>query len=186
MLLIADVHLGKVAHFRKHGAAIPPHLAYGNLERLTEVTNQFHPQTVCFLGDLFHSNLNTEWDDFASWVAYTASKVVLVTGNHDIIPTYLYENLGVHLFDTWTLDPFILTHHPTKAKSVFNFCGHIHPGVRLRGTGRQSLKLPCFFKTEHQMILPAFGNFTGKYLLTPSQNDAVYVIADGEVIQVSV
>ena len=33
MLLIADVHLGKVAHFRKHGAPVPANAAFQNLEK---------------------------------------------------------------------------------------------------------------------------------------------------------
>ncbi len=185
MLLIADVHLGKVAHFRKHGAAIPSHVAFENLEKLTEVTNHFQPETVCFLGDLFHSTLNSEWNDFAKWIEYTSAKVVLISGNHDIIPPYLFEDLGVQIYEELKLDNFLLTHHPTVVESSFNFCGHIHPGVKLQGVGRQNVRLACFFKSENQLILPAFGNFTGKYTLKPSEKDEVYVIADDQVIQVT-
>lgn len=185
MLLIADVHLGKVTHFRKHGAAIPPHMAFENLEKLTEVTNHFQPETVCFLGDLFHSKLNTEWDDFAKWVEYTPSKVILISGNHDIIPKYLFEELGVTIHEEQIIENFFLTHHPTEHESYFNFCGHIHPGVRLSGVGKQTVKLACFFKSENQLILPAFGTFTGKYLLTPTETDEIYVLVDGEVLKVS-
>lgn len=185
MLLIADVHLGKVTHFRKHGAAIPPHLAFENLEKLTEVTNHFQPQTVCFLGDLFHSKLNTEWDDFAKWVEYTSANVILISGNHDIIPQYLFEDVGVEIFDSLKIENFLLTHHPTEKDRFFNFCGHVHPGVKLQSQGRQMLRLPCFFKNEKQLILPAFGNFTGKYTLKPSEKDEVFVMADDHVMRVS-
>ncbi|MDX1464024.1 MAG: ligase-associated DNA damage response endonuclease PdeM [Marinirhabdus sp.] len=185
LLLIADVHLGKVTHFRKYGAAIPPHAAFQNLEKLTAVTNHFSPKTVCFLGDLFHSKLNTEWDDFAQWVSYTKSAVALINGNHDILPQSLFEDLGVNLYDFQDIDGFLLTHHPTEHDAHFNFCGHIHPGVRLQGPARQTLKLPCFFKTKNQLILPAFGTFTGKHILSPNDDDEVFVIVDGEVIQVS-
>lgn len=185
MLLIADVHLGKVTHFRKHGAAIPPHVAYQNLEKLTEVSNFFKPDTICFLGDLFHSKINTEWEDFASWINYTNSKVVLVSGNHDIIPNYFFEELGVQIFDTWILEDFLLTHHPAETEKLFTICGHIHPGVRLQGGGRQTLKLPCFFKSKNQLILPAFGTFTGKHLLKPTKNDEIYVIADDSIVKMS-
>lgn len=185
MLLIADVHLGKVLHFRKHGAAVPANAAYKNLEKLTEVTNYFDPETVCFLGDLFHSKLNEEWHDFEKWVAYCKAKVILISGNHDIIPQYLYEDLGVKVFDELLLKGFHLTHHPSEIKGTFNFSGHVHPGIRMKGVGRQFIKLPCFYKTENQLILPAFGNFTGKHILTPSEIDEVYAIVDGEVICVS-
>jgi hypothetical protein len=35
------------------------------------------------------------------------------------------------------------------------------------------------------MILPAFGEFTGKYFLKPNVEDIVYAIAGNEVIQIS-
>lgn len=185
MLLIADVHLGKVVHFRKHGAPVPVNAAYKNLEKLTEVTNHFEPETVCFLGDLFHSKLNEEWKDFEKWVEYSKAKLILISGNHDIIPTYLYEDIGVTIYDDLLLSGFYLTHHPTAVEGMFNFSGHLHPGIRMSGVGRQFLRLACFYQTENQLILPAFGNFTGKHILSPSENDAVYAIVEGEVICVS-
>lgn len=185
MLLIADVHLGKVTHFRKHGAAIPAHVAFKNLEKLTEVVNYFNPRIVCFLGDLFHSKLNSEWEDFAKWVEYTASKVVLISGNHDIIPQYLFTDIAVTVLEEQIIGDFYLTHHPAEHDTLFNFCGHIHPGVKMKGVGRQILKLACFFKTKNQLIFPAFGNFTGKYILEPTKDDTVFVLVDGEVLSVS-
>jgi len=185
MLLIADVHLGKVAHFRKHGAAVPANAAFQNLEKLTEISNLFQPETICFLGDLFHSKLNEEWQDFEKWVEYTKAEVILISGNHDIIPQYLYEDLGVKVYDELLLDGFYLTHHPSEIKGTFNFSGHVHPGIRMRGVGRQYLRFPCFYKTLNSLILPAFGNFTGKHILTPSEMDEIYAIVEGEVICVS-
>ena len=82
------------------------------------------------------------------------------------------------------IDTFLLTHHPTIKEGFFNFSGHIHPGIMLRGSGAQSLKLPCFFQKENQMILAAFGEFTGKHILKPQQNDIVYAIANDEVIKI--
>ncbi|MGJ8665126.1 MAG: ligase-associated DNA damage response endonuclease PdeM [Patiriisocius sp.] len=185
MLLIADVHLGKVAHFRKHGAAIPAHVGHENLEKLTEVVNEFQTKTVCFLGDLFHSVLNSDWEDFTKWIEYTHASIILINGNHDVIPKYLFEDLGVQIFDQLIINTFLLTHHPTEREGLFNFYGHIHPGVVLSGEGRQKLKLACFFKTNTSLILPAFGTFTGKYILNPSKDDEVFVLADGEVVCVT-
>ncbi|QAA82355.1 ligase-associated DNA damage response endonuclease PdeM [Aequorivita sp. H23M31] len=184
MLLVADVHLGKVAHFRKHGAPVPASAAYKNLEELTEITNLFQPESICFLGDLFHSKINEEWKDFEKWVEYTNADIILISGNHDIIPQYLYEEIGVKVFDELILDNFLLTHHPTTREDLFNFYGHIHPGIMLRGVGKQFLRLPCFYKTVNSLILPAFGNFTGKHILKPSKSDEVYVVVDGEVLRV--
>jgi uncharacterized protein len=39
--------------------------------------------------------------------------------------------------------------------------GHIHPTICLRGPGRDSMRFPCFVLQGRQVILPAFGEFTG-------------------------
>ncbi|MCB0373931.1 MAG: metallophosphoesterase, partial [Muricauda sp.] len=66
----------------------------------------------------------------------------------------------------------------------FTFCGHIHPAVKLSGFGRQQLRLPCFFKSKNQMILPAFGEFTGTHALKPKKEDEVYVIVEDSVVKI--
>ena len=108
--------------------------------------------------------------------------MVLVAGNHDIIDQKHYKNLNIEVCSELVVDEFLLTHHPEEREHYFNFSGHIHPGIELRGLGRQSLKLPCFFKKPNQMILPAFGEFTGKYFLIPTEHDCVYAITKEEVI----
>ncbi|SDK73222.1 putative phosphoesterase [Salinimicrobium catena] len=182
MLLISDVHLGKVSHFRKFGSAVPQSAVQGNFLKLTEVVEFFQPSKIVFLGDLFHSSLNKEWLFFEAWMDNITSEVILVEGNHDIISPLKYEALGVKLFPEIILKNFLLTHHPEERSGFFNFSGHIHPGVRINGLARQSLKLPCFFKNENQMILPAFGEFTGKHILHPKERNEVYVLANEEVI----
>lgn len=184
ILLIADVHLGKVAHFRKAGMAVPHESALENFHRFDWVESQFKPKIIVFLGDLFHSELNNEWLHFKNWVAGNRAKIILIAGNHDIIGPEMYEQIGVHVFDEMTLGDFLFTHHPKERQRVFNFCGHIHPAVRLRGKGKQWLTLPCFFHKPHQLILPAFGHFTGMHVLEPTAQDCVYAIAKDEVLVV--
>ena len=184
LLLISDVHLGKVGHFRKFGAAVPRKAVYKNFMLLDELVTHFQPFHICFLGDLFHSSLNKEWNLFENWVEKTTAKITLVVGNHDIIASERFQDLGIELFEELLLNPFLLTHHPEEREGLFNFCGHIHPAVRLQGFGRQRLKLPCFFKTYHQMILPAFGEFTGNHTLTPKKEDEIFVVVDNEVVKI--
>jgi DNA ligase-associated metallophosphoesterase len=176
--------LGKVAHFRKFGAAVPRLAVHKNFLLLDQLVDQFQPFHICFLGDLFHSSLNKEWQLFENWVAKTPAKISLVTGNHDIIAPEKFESLGIDLFQELILESFLLTHHPEERESYFNVCGHIHPAIRLRGSGRQHLRLPCFFKTNKQLILPAFGEFTGTHVLKPNKTDEVFVIVEDEVIKV--
>lgn len=185
LLIISDVHLGKVSHFRKFGSALPRRAAEGNFRKLDEVLAFFVPQKICFLGDLFHSSINQEWRLFEKWLSSVAVPVVLVEGNHDIISPLKYEELGVEVIPELLIKSFFLTHHPEEREGWFNFSGHLHPGIRLSGPGRQVLKLPCFFQRGDQMILPAFGEFTGNYLLTPEESDKVYVITGERVFSIS-
>ncbi|WP_431162961.1 ligase-associated DNA damage response endonuclease PdeM [Flagellimonas beolgyonensis] len=184
LLLISDVHLGKVSHFRKFGAAVPRKAVHKNFVLLDMLVSDFQPFQICFLGDLFHSSLNKEWELFENWVAKTPSEIILVAGNHDIIAPEKFQQLHIPIFPELVIDGFLLTHHPEEREDHFTFCGHIHPAVKLQGFGRQQLKLPCFFKSNNQMILPAFGQFTGTHALTPTQEDEVFVIVEDSVVKV--
>ena len=184
ILLISDVHLGKVSHFRKYGSAVPQNAIQANFELLNESVLFFNPKSIYFLGDLFHSYLNNEWHFFEQWVVKIKTEIILITGNHDIIPPTKYEELGIRLVEELLLEGFLLTHHPEERENCFNFSGHIHPAIKIRGNGKQSLRLPCFFKTQNQLILPAFGEFTGTYTLKSKKNDVVYAIADFTVIKI--
>ena len=184
MLFIADVHLGKVSHFRKHGSAVPTQAITENFKRLDTVISCFQPKIVCFLGDLFHSYLNIEWHIFEDWVSNQNIKIFLVEGNHDIIPSYRFEKIGIEVVDELLIDNFLCTHHPTEVQNnMYNLCGHIHPGVQLKGAGKQYLKLPCFVQRPHQMILPAFGSFTGMHILSITAEDNIYVTVDDQVLE---
>lgn len=184
MLLISDVHLGKVSHFRKFGAAVPQAAVQKNFELLSKSAAYFSPKTICFMGDLFHSSLNKEWHLFEDWVAQLRCKIVLVVGNHDIISPLKYEALGIQVVPEIRLDGFLLTHHPEESENFFNFSGHIHPAVRLQGQGRQSLRLACFFKSKTQMILPAFGEFTGTFTLKPKPGDEVFTLVENSIVKI--
>ena len=184
ILLISDVHLGKVMHFRKHGVAVPPNSVLTNFSKLTKVSEHFEPNHIIFLGDLFHSDINIEWMHFENWTKSIRANIILVEGNHDIIAPHKYSDINVEVVSEIQIEKFLLTHHPDERDGLFNFCGHVHPGVRLRGFGRQFLNLPCFFRKPSQLILPAFGEFTGKHILKPETNDLVYAITKEDVIQV--
>ncbi|MGP1992065.1 ligase-associated DNA damage response endonuclease PdeM [Zobellia laminariae] len=184
MLLISDVHLGKISHFRKFGAAVPQAAVLKNFETMDRAINFFQPEIIVFMGDLFHSSLNKEWQLFEKWVSTVISEIILVAGNHDIISPLKYEDLGIRVVSEIQLDGFLLTHHPEEREGFFNFSGHIHPAVRLQGMGRQSIRLSCFFKSDNQMILPAFGTFTGTHVLEPEANNEIFALTDEEVFQV--
>ncbi|MGI9552970.1 MAG: ligase-associated DNA damage response endonuclease PdeM [Aurantibacter sp.] len=184
MLLISDVHLGKVSHFRKFGSAVPPKAIQKNFDLMNEAIAFFQPGQLVFLGDLFHSSLNKEWQLFEKWTTTLRLKIILVVGNHDIISPIKYEDLGIQVVSEIGLDGFLLTHHPEERDGFFNFSGHIHPAVRLKGVGRQSLRLSCFYKNTNQMILPAFGEFTGSHILKRKKHNEIFAIAENNVIKI--
>lgn len=182
MLMIADVHLGKISHFRKFGSAVPRSAINTNFDRLNEVVSCFNPAKICFLGDLFHSSLNNEWIYFEAWIKSQTANIILVKGNHDIISPRKFWDLKIGLEEELLIDAFLLTHHPEKRDGLFNISGHIHPGFKIHGLGRQTLNLPCFHRKPDQLTLPAFGAFTGKFLITPQRGDSIYVTTKDEVI----
>lgn len=184
-LVVSDIHFGKVSHFRKHGAAVPQKAIQKNFDLLENIVHQFKPKTICFLGDLFHSSINTEWHLFETWVTKTDAKLFLIAGNHDIISPLKYEALGIVVISEIITQGFLFTHHPEEREGLFNIAGHIHPSIKLKGSGKQFLKLACFFKSNHQMILPAFGEFTGTYSLQPTKDNEVYAITKDQVLRVA-
>ena len=184
ILLLSDVHLGKVSHFRKHGIAIPTEAIIANFNRMDTLIAEFQPKTIIFLGDLFHSVQNIEFDLFANWTKLLSQKIILVKGNHDIVNALFFEDLHIAVLNELIIDDFILTHHPLEDNILFNFCGHIHPGIKIRGKGRQFMNISCFFRKPTQMIFPSFGEFTGNFYLEPTTNDLVYGITPDEVFEV--
>ncbi len=132
----------------------------------------------------FHSYINSEWNLFKNWPSKSKFNIILINGNHDIISPLKYETLGIKILDELVAKDFLLTHHPEERESFFNFCGHIHPAFKIRRSGKQSLRLPCFFKSHNQLILPAFGEFTGWFTLKPTKKDQVFAIAEGMIIKI--
>ena len=185
-LLVSDVHLGKVDHFRKNGMAIPHKAGADNYVRLADLIEEFLPERVIFLGDLFHSGMNQDWERFASFLSsFSSVSFELVLGNHDIIDVDIFRK---HLKEVYTeslrLSPFILTHHPSPDADYYNLCGHIHPSFRLVGKAKQSIRLPCFHFSESTGVLPAFGTFTGTHTIQPEPSDDIFLIANEEVVKI--
>ena len=186
-LMIADVHLGKASHFRKNGIPVPVAVADAGIDVLISVLLDFQPERVWFLGDLFHSTYNREWEDLAALVQqFSSVSFELIPGNHDILNASVYSDSGLVVLPEMLVEgPWLITHHPleTPHPELYNLAGHIHPGVRLSGAGKQTLRLPCFYFGQHQGILPAFGNFTGIAPLPVKKGDQVFVVADHQVIK---
>lgn len=187
LLVIADAHFGKITHFRKSGASLPVAAILKQFHRFSELLTSLNPQTVVFLGDLFHSGYNAEWDIFVNILKnYPSAEFFLVLGNHDILEKEMYKYSGLEVTDTLAVSNILFSHDDTAIpEEHFLICGHLHPGFILEGKGRQRLKLPCLWKTENKAVLPAYGEFTGLYIVEPDRHDTIYMITESRIISLT-
>lgn len=182
-LLLSDLHIGKAAHFSKNGINLPNVGSEKDLQLLANLITQFNAKQVYLLGDLFHSSINREWQYVVDLVSnFRGVNFTLIQGNHDLVPDLVLKETGINAMPSVEINQIFLTHKPTQNQSLFNICGHIHPGILLTGKGRQKLRLPCFYKTQNQLILPAFGSLTGLEIIKPTTTDSVYAIANNQVV----
>jgi uncharacterized protein len=176
-------------HFRKAGIAVPVNLPVDDLQILTDQINCFSPKTIIFVGDLFHSKANNEHEKFINWRnTFSQVDMHLVKGNHDILKSDDYALMNLHIHSAYlTIQDFCFIHDVLDKKedeTKFIFSGHIHPGIRIKGTGKQSLTFPCFYFGQNFGILPAFGKFTGLATVQPKPSDLIFAIVNQNVIQV--
>lgn len=125
-------------------------------------------------------------DYFFQWRRYIDHlPVVLVMGNHDKFPETYYSKEGIEVHrHSLKVKGFEFTHEPAvNSNGLYTFSGHIHPAVRIKGMGKQCVRLPCFYFGTDYAILPAFGNFTGTALINRTDADTVFAITKKEVIR---
>jgi DNA ligase-associated metallophosphoesterase len=188
-LFVADFHLGKAASFRAAGIPLPSGTTGENVERLGRAIDRSGAGRVVFLGDFLHSaegRAARTLERFAKWrEERSALALTLVRGNHDRKAGDPPPQWGIECVEAGaSLGPFVLNHEPGASPAGYALAGHIHPAVRLRGAGDESLRLPCFWFAKRHGVLPAFGAFTGSALVRPRPGDRVYVVADEEVLRV--
>ncbi|MFY7651392.1 MAG: ligase-associated DNA damage response endonuclease PdeM [Chitinophagaceae bacterium] len=186
-MIISDLHIGKVTHFRKAGIAIPTELIEDNLKRLNELLHFFNPNKVIITGDLFHSNSNSEHDIFAEWLLNWGNiEWILVKGNHDIINEQwlINKKMTIHKHSL-SIAPFVFIHDtqsiehitlPTTEESPYIIAGHVHPGFVVKGAGKQKMRFPCFYFGKEACLLPSFGSFTGMATVRKKKGDQIFVI----------
>jgi DNA ligase-associated metallophosphoesterase len=186
-LILSDLHLGKAAHFRKSGIPAPEGINRKNIVRLDALLKDYTPRRLLILGDLFHSDANREWLDFEQFAhKWSAVEILLIRGNHDLLHSSFYDAAGITSLDSLEESGFLFLHDTDSAtletENSLTVSGHIHPGVRLRGKARQSLRFPCYLISSKKILLPAFGEFTGLHTIKAKQGETIYAIAENKVI----
>jgi uncharacterized protein len=189
-LIISDLHLGKVNHFRRAGIPVPVAANDANTETLIKLIMELKPDRVIFIGDLFHSSYNAEWEVLGQVIKnFRSCSFELVPGNHDILGGIQYERHGIKMLESHypLTNKITLVHAPIESpiEPVYYLSGHLHPAVTLSGKGRQSLTFPCFWFGKNQGLLPAFGVFTGMKSIRMSEGDRVFAIASERVVEVN-
>ncbi|MCX8019848.1 MAG: ligase-associated DNA damage response endonuclease PdeM [Chitinophagaceae bacterium] len=193
-LIVADLHLGKVMHFRKAGIPVPHQVYKSDLQRLMAMLFFSKASRLLIIGDFTHSSLNSELELFAKWRKdFSTLHIDLVKGNHDILSEDWYSELNItlHEEELW-IKEFCFRHEKRKknifqhrGKPHFTFCGHVHPAVVLVGPAKQRLEFPCFYFSKDFGVLPAFSKFSGKYILSHRPGETtVYAITPSEIIKV--
>jgi len=191
-LIVSDLHLGKSGHFRKAGIAVPSSIYKADLQRLIAQLYLFKADRLIIAGDLTHSASNKELDLFIKWRKdFSLLHIDLVKGNHDILQDVWYDEAGIKISE-WKLliEPFLFIHDLNAVKKLtaaekarYTFTGHLHPGIRLKGKGRQTLCFPCFYFAKDHCVLPAFSRFTGTYKVEPQKNETIFAIVENKLLQ---
>lgn len=183
ILLLSDLHVGKAAHFRQHGMAVPSTIGEADLERLDFLLSYYPLKEIIIVGDIFHAQKNSEVVYFQTWLKkYEDIRFTLVRGNHDRLSARETYSLGLNqLSGTYQVGNIQMVHEPvnTLSENLFTISGHIHPGIEVKTLNKSKLRLPCFVVMPQQIILPAFSHFTGLYTQEKFLNARYYAIGNG-------
>jgi len=186
-LIIADLHLGKATHFRKAGIPVSDEVFKTDLFKIESLVNLHNIQNVWVLGDFFHSDSNSEWSRFQYWLESSPiKKWTIIPGNHD--KSTLSESISnkMELGEIHTLFNGIVYCHEYYENPLPVISGHIHPGISLKGNGKQKLQIPCFYKHGENLLLPAFGSFTGLAKVNAKEGDRVFGIANNVILEIPI
>jgi len=190
LLLVADVHFGKAASFRRLGVPVPRGTTGANLARLDELISGLpNLREIVFLGDFLHAASGRApatlralqaWRDRHAGLALT-----LVRGNHDSRAGDPPAALGIEVVaEPWLHAGLALCHDPAtpRPQGFTAVAGHLHPVTRL-GRGFDALRLPCFHaRADGVLVLPAFGEFTGGALVQAAAGEALYLVTSEQVV----
>ncbi|MFM8891722.1 MAG: ligase-associated DNA damage response endonuclease PdeM [Planctomycetia bacterium] len=192
-LLVADLHLGKAATFRRAGIPVPEGSAQQDLARLERLVADSHARRVLVLGDLFHAARGCTAAVFAEFAAFRRriadTRVVLVVGNHDRSVGKLPDSLGLDdCVPTLDEPPYRFVHEPVGplgdgGHDRFTIAGHLHPTVRIASPSGDRFVDRCFVAGGDTMILPAFGSFTGGQRIEPDAGMRLWIARDDGVVE---
>lgn len=179
-LLLADLHLGKDEYFRKAGIPVPEGVENQTIQKLEKLIVKCNPKKIFLLGDLFHHKNENAVHSFNKFCdKCNRIDFILILGNHD---KWISGKTSFTTLKELSISNILLTHELLARENFHNISGHIHPGVKLKGKGKQQIMLACLLHQKKQTILPAFGSFTGNYIVQPQKEDLIFVFDQQEMI----
>lgn len=188
-LVVSDLHIGKTGHFRKYGIAVPQDIFKEDMQRLLDQITFFKAEQLIVVGDMFHSVANKELDHFKRWRFDIPQLTIhLIKGNHDILKDTWYNDADILIYkEQKTIGNIIFQHDfPTNNQQPttdnYTISGHIHPGILINGTSKQSLRFPCFYFGKEYAVMPAFSRFTGLAAIKKQKGDNVFAIVEKSII----
>lgn len=189
-LVVADLHWGKAAAFRAAHIPVPMGTTSSDLARLSSALEATQASALVVLGDLLHAKSGRHDETFrtiAAWrTQHARVSITLVRGNHDAHAGDPPAELGIACVDApYVLGPFVGVHEPEPWPDGYVLSGHLHPCVTVRGRGKQSARLPAFVFGPRVGVLPAFSSFTGGGMYERDDEDALYVVAGDEVVNLA-
>ncbi|MEM1243391.1 MAG: hypothetical protein AAGG80_01075, partial [Pseudomonadota bacterium] len=111
------------------------------------------------------------------FTAMQLKRYILIKGNHD---TFLLDNDLFEVIHSFQLGNLLFTHEPLKQPTTPNICGHVHPVINLQHD-KLRYRLKCFYHKKNQLILPAFGEFTGGFNINLRPKETAYLIGPNKV-----
>lgn len=199
-LLIADPHFGKSATFRAHGIPLPSGVTNDDIARLDAAVRRTGAQRLIVLGDFHHARAGRSERVREGLEAFRAAhamlELTLVRGNHDRHAGDPDASMRITcVAEPLVMTGFALRHQPVEVAAVLEapgergalpvIAGHRHPVAVLADRTGLRHRAPCFHLAPSQLVLPAFGSFTGGHPITAHPGDRVFVVGEGEVVEVT-
>ncbi|QDU40062.1 hypothetical protein Mal4_44160 [Maioricimonas rarisocia] len=189
-LFVADLHWGKTGTFRASAVPVSDGALRADLNRLSDCLAETRCRRLVVLGDLLHTASGVDaasLKQIDSWrTLHREIEILLVRGNHDRFVDQFARRWEMRVLEgPEPVGPFSARHEPASVESEPTLAGHLHPKVRLHGSGGERFSLPCFWLRANQLILPAFCSFVDGAVIRPASGDCVWAIADDEIIDVS-
>jgi DNA ligase-associated metallophosphoesterase len=191
-LIVADTHFGKDSLFQQRGIPVPSDVTGNDLARLAALLGKTESKRLLILGDFFHGKESNDdhmtrhlraWRDAMSQI-----EITLVRGNHDKHAGDPCPSLGFDCLNSLTVDDVKFQHAPNESEEnqpvdgPAIVCGHIHPAATLVDFDGTVMKVPAFVVDERQLVVPAFGRFTGTAVMPKQPGRRFMIASHGRII----